>query len=137
MVITKPSDAPTETPKNSKCLRTTNEELKQEIKIFCEKVNSYSQLLIEKDRLIEQLVNENTRFQDQLNLLSANITEKETVVGSLKKLNTSIDIIEKSSMTSTSYSQIVKKTYATNSKEIPLKSIVIIPSQQQKKPQDA
>ncbi|CAH2005493.1 unnamed protein product, partial [Acanthoscelides obtectus] len=82
-----------------------------------------SQLLIEKDRLIEQLVNENTRFQDQLNLLSTNITEKETVVDALKKLNTRIDIIEKSSMTSTSYSQIVKKTYATKRKEIPLKSI--------------
>ncbi|CAH1996582.1 unnamed protein product [Acanthoscelides obtectus] len=34
-------------------------------------------------------------------------------------------------MTSTSYSQIVKQTYGTKSKEIPLKSIVIIPSQQQ------
>ncbi|CAH2001883.1 unnamed protein product, partial [Acanthoscelides obtectus] len=100
-------------------------------KILYEKVNSYCQLLIEKDRLIEQLVNENTRFQDQLNLLSTNITEKETVIDALKKLNTRIDIIEKSSMTSTTYSQIVKKTYATKSKEIPLKSIVIIPSQQQ------
>nr|CAI5838452.1 unnamed protein product [Callosobruchus analis] len=76
-------------------LRLNNERLQRELIQKNEELELHRSILLEKDKLIYQLTNENRRLQEQYDLISSNIVEKDSVVTTLQKLNARIETIEK------------------------------------------
>nr|CAI5836548.1 unnamed protein product [Callosobruchus analis] len=102
-------------------LRLNNERLQRELTQKNEELELHRSILLEKDKLIYQLTNENRRLQEQFDLVSSNIVEKDSVVTTLQKLNARIETIEKRNITNPSLTNKLKS----------LKSIIITPEKQQ------
>nr|CAI5852801.1 unnamed protein product [Callosobruchus analis] len=102
-------------------LRLNNERLQRELIQKNEELELHRSILLEKDKLIYQLTNENRRLQEQYDLISSNIVEKDSVVTTLQKLNARIETIEKRNITNPSLTNKPKS----------LKSIIITPEKQQ------
>lgn len=73
-------------------------------------IDEKEKLLVDKDKLITQLIRENKTLQDNYDLIISNIVEKDTIMESLNRLNQKIDKVEKNLEQRPTYSQIVKNT---------------------------
>nr|CAI5842133.1 unnamed protein product [Callosobruchus analis] len=124
-------------PKHSNSIESRNiSEISPDTDIQVEKVleenEQLKELLEEKEKLIYQLTNENLRLQEQCNLITSNIIEKDSVVSMLDRISARLNEAEKNqTVKGTSFAEILKQRPTNVTQNDPLKSIIITPNQNQ------
>ncbi|CAH1971897.1 unnamed protein product [Acanthoscelides obtectus] len=111
-------------------LKNQNKLLQQELLEKTEDLENCQALLLEKETLIYHLSNENRRFQEQYDLISSNIVDRDCIVTPLETLLRRIEKLEETTRKNSTYAQAVINS-PSKSKERTLKSLIITPEQQQ------
>nr|CAI5837448.1 unnamed protein product [Callosobruchus analis] len=93
--------------------------------------NLLTQLVEEKERFIDQLINENRRLQDQYELIISNISDKETIIGSLKTIETKVEQTKNVPVTTKTYAEVAYAFSSGNVKKDSLKKLLILPKEKQ------
>nr|CAI5858174.1 unnamed protein product [Callosobruchus analis] len=93
--------------------------------------NLLTQLVEEKERFIYQLINENRRLQDQYELIISNISDKETIIDSLKTIETKIEQTKNVPITTKTYAEVAYTFSSSNIKKDSLKKLLILPKEKQ------
>nr|CAI5856165.1 unnamed protein product [Callosobruchus analis] len=76
--------------------------------------NLLTQLVEEKERFIYQLINENRRLQDQYELIISNISDKETIIDSLKTIETKIEQTKNVPVRTKTYAEVAYAFSSSN-----------------------
>nr|CAI5821805.1 unnamed protein product [Callosobruchus analis] len=103
------------TPKHSNSIESRNiSEIAPDTDIQVEKVleenEQLKELLEQKEKLIYQLTNENLRLQEQYNLITSNIIEKDSVVSMLDRISARLNEVKKNqTVKETSFAEILKQ----------------------------
>ncbi|CAH1989514.1 unnamed protein product [Acanthoscelides obtectus] len=92
-----------------------NTTIEQEVQYLKKLLETKNEIILDKERYINQLVNENRRLQEHYELIISSIVDKETIITSLGKINERVEKIE----ATTSYTRCndVIKSYSGAVKE--------------------
>ncbi|CAH2012658.1 unnamed protein product [Acanthoscelides obtectus] len=92
-----------------------NTTIEQEVQYLKKLLETKNEIILDKERYINQLVNENSRLQEHYELIISSIVDKETIITSLGKINERVKKIE----ATTSYTRCndVIKSYSGAVKE--------------------
>ncbi|CAH1985214.1 unnamed protein product [Acanthoscelides obtectus] len=92
-----------------------NTTIEQEVQYLKKLLETKNEIILDKKRYINQLVNENRRLQEHYELIISSIVDKETIITSLGKINERVEKIE----ATTSYTRCndVIKSYSGAVKE--------------------
>nr|CAI5866315.1 unnamed protein product [Callosobruchus analis] len=93
--------------------------------------NLLTQLVQEKEIFIYQLINENRHLQDQYELIIFNISDKETIIDSLKMIETKIEQTKDVPVTTRTYAEVAYAFSSSNVKKDSLKKLLILPNEKQ------